>query len=94
MVKIAPDLLINLALEKTDCLTDCMLHMFNAVFNTLSLRSRPVHLSSCPSVLVTSTLHNILSKPLDAFSHNSRRKNRQQYEREMNPVAMTLNQSV
>ena len=42
-----------------------------------------------PGVLLTSTPHNILSKPMAAFPHNHCRKNRQQWER-TDPVAMTI----
>ena len=45
---------------------------------------------SCfPGVLVTSTQHNILSKPLATFPHNNVRTT-DSGERGMNPVAMTI----
>ena len=47
-----------------------------------------------PGVLLTNTPHSILSKPLAAFPHNQckkkKKKNGQQGEREMNPVAITI----
>ena len=42
-----------------------------------------------PAILITSTPHNILSKPLAAFPHNHRRT-MDSIERRMNPVAMTI----
>ena len=57
-------------------LINCM--VFNAVFNSTSvLLRRPVHLSMLPGILVTSTPHNTLSKPLAAFQHNHCRNNGQ-----------------
>ena len=43
-----------------------------------------------PGVLLISTLHNILSKPLAAFPHNHCRNNGQSGKRGMNPAAMTI----
>ena len=37
--------------------------------------------SCCPGLLLTSTLHNILSKPLAAFPHNHCQNNAQRWER-------------
>ena len=42
-----------------------------------------------PGVLLASTPHNILPKPLASFPHNHCQNNGQQW-RGMNPVAMTI----
>ena len=41
-------------------------------------------------ILFTSTLHNILSKPLAGFPHNHHRNNGQRWQRVMNLVAMAI----
>ena len=56
--------------------------VFNTVFNSILVISRrSVHLSCFPVVLLTSTPHNILSKPLTAFLDNHCRNNGQRLER-------------
>ena len=56
--------------------------VFNAVFSSISvIFRRPVHLSMLSGVLLTSTLHNILSKPLAAFPLNHCRNNGQRWVR-------------
>ena len=73
---------------KIDGLFKCM--MFNAVFNSISVISRwPVHLSMLSWSFLTSTPHNIFSKPLAAFPQNYCRTT-DSVERGMNPVAMTI----
>ena len=72
-------------------LYQCMAHVsiwalvcmvFNAVFNSISvILRRPLHLSMFPGILLTSTPHNFLSKPLAAFPHNLCRNNGQRWER-------------
>ena len=58
---------------------------FNTVFNSISVVSwQPVSQYTYPffpGVLLTSTPHNILSKPLAAFPHNHCWNNGQQWER-------------
>ena len=64
--------------------------VFNAVVNCISVISRwPVHYPCFPEVVLTSTPHNILSKPPAAFPHKQPRNN-DIGETGMNPVAMTM----
>ena len=64
--------------------------VFNTIFNSISdiLGSQCTY-PCFPGVLLTSTPHNILSKPLTAFPQNHC-ETTDRGERGMNPVAMTI----
>ena len=51
------------------------------IFNIISVIRQPVHLSMPSLWVFTSTLHNFLSKPPDAFLYNHCRNNGKQWER-------------
>ena len=79
-----PDKIVPTGLHKEYLikrLFDCM--VFYAVSNSISVISRrPVHQSMLSlSLRVTSTPHNILSKPMAAFPHNHCRNNGQRWEK-------------
>ena len=64
-----------------DCMTDWLIVWSLTAFSTVFQLYHGQCTYQCfPGVLLTSTLHNILSKPLAAFPHNHCRKNRQQWE--------------
>ena len=58
---------------------DCM--VFNTIFNTIPVIYRQCTYPCFPGILLTSTPHNILSKPLAALSHNHCQNNGQPWER-------------
>ena len=65
--------------------------VFNAVFNIISVTLQcPVHVSMLPRVILNSTSHNILSKPLATFPHNKSSKTINRGEKGMNHVTMTI----